>query len=112
MRAGGPRLGSTINRAVPQAPDLFVVCKNCGSEVSGFVPKSPYCGARLRKRAPKREAVDRTGAARPRRARAPRLPRLRPGEIPGIGPDPSHRPVVSIALAIACAVGGMVTGVY
>jgi len=112
MRIGGRPLSSTINRAVPQAPDLFVVCKNCGSEVSGFVTECPYCGARLRKRAPKLEAVDLSDAGRPRRARTPRLPRLHPGEIPGIRPDPSHRPFVSIALAIACAVGGIATGVY
>lgn len=34
-------------------PDLFVVCKNCGSEVSPYVTECPYCGQRLRKRAPK-----------------------------------------------------------
>ena len=34
-------------------PDLFVVCKNCGSEVSPYVTECPYCGTRLRKRAPK-----------------------------------------------------------
>jgi len=35
--------------------DLFVVCKNpdCGAEVSPYVTECPYCGTRLRKRAPK-----------------------------------------------------------
>jgi membrane associated rhomboid family serine protease len=97
---------------VPQAPDLFVVCKNCGSEVSSFVTECPYCGARLRKRAPKLEAVDLSEAGRQRRVRSPRLPRLHPGEIPGIRADPTHRPVVSIALAVACAVGAIATAVY
>lgn len=38
-------------------PDLSVVCKNCGSEVSPYVTECPYCGTRLRKRAPKLERV-------------------------------------------------------
>jgi membrane associated rhomboid family serine protease len=33
--------------------ELSVVCKSCGSEVSSYVTECPYCGARLRKRAPK-----------------------------------------------------------
>ena len=33
--------------------DLFVVCKHCGSEVSPYVTECPYCGQRLRRRAPK-----------------------------------------------------------
>jgi len=33
--------------------DLFVVCKNCGSEVSPYITECPYCGHRLRRRAPK-----------------------------------------------------------
>jgi len=33
--------------------DLFVVCKQCGSEVSRYVTECPYCGHRLRRRAPK-----------------------------------------------------------
>ena len=30
--------------------DLFVVCKNCGSEVSPYITECPYCGSRLRDR--------------------------------------------------------------
>jgi hypothetical protein len=33
--------------------DLFIVCKHCGSEVSPYVTECPYCGQRLRRRAPK-----------------------------------------------------------
>jgi len=33
--------------------DLFVVCKHCGSEVSPYITECPYCGKRLRRRAPK-----------------------------------------------------------
>jgi membrane associated rhomboid family serine protease/ribosomal protein L40E len=35
------------------APELSVVCKKCGAEVSPYVTECPYCGTRLRKRAPK-----------------------------------------------------------
>ena len=34
-----------------------MVCKSCGSEVSPYVTECPYCGTRLRKRAPKLERV-------------------------------------------------------
>jgi len=34
---------------------LSVVCKSCGSEVSPYVTECPYCGHRLRKRAPRLE---------------------------------------------------------
>ena len=37
------------------APELSVVCRSCGSEVSPYVTECPYCGARIRKRAPKLE---------------------------------------------------------
>lgn len=33
--------------------DLFVVCRQCGSEVSPYITECPYCGHRLRRRAPK-----------------------------------------------------------
>ena len=67
--------------------ELSVICKNCGSEVSPYVTECPYCGARLRKRAPKLErrgdgleakprrrsgcAIGRTPLARRRRRRSP-----------------------------------------
>jgi membrane associated rhomboid family serine protease len=60
-------------------PDLFVVCKNCRAEVSPYITECPYCGHRLRKRAPK---LDRDAAPRRERPRrgpaAPNLGRLRP----------------------------------
>ena len=64
-------------------PDLFVICKNCGSEVSPYITECPYCGTRLRKRAPK---LDRNGKINERLSRrpTPSLTRLRRGEIPGI----------------------------
>jgi membrane associated rhomboid family serine protease len=80
-------------------PDLFVVCKNCGSEVSPYITECPYCGQRIRKRAPK---LDRSGGeAQPkkRRGRA-RLPRLRAEEIAGIAPD--TRPYATFSLVLIC----------
>jgi len=76
-------------------PDLFVVCRNCGSEVSPYVTECPYCGQRIRKRAPKIER-DEEGGAQRRQRRRPRLSRLRANEIEGIAPD--SRPVATLLL--------------
>jgi membrane associated rhomboid family serine protease len=83
-------------------PDLFVVCKNCGSEVSPYVTECPYCGQRVRKRAPK---IDRsTGEpSTKRRRRARKLPRLRADEIAGIAPE--TRPYATGILLLLCVVG-------
>ena len=77
-------------------PDLFVVCKHCGSEVSPYVTECPYCGQRVRKRAPKLERSGEDAEARVKQRRRPRLSRLRPEEIEGIAPE--TRPKVTIAL--------------
>jgi hypothetical protein len=84
-------------------PDLFVVCKNCGSEVSSYITECPYCGNRLRKRAPKLDRDGRVREKRPRRSAPPLLTRLRPGEIPGIRPD--SRPYATAVLVLAGLVG-------
>src|SRR5271155_4042598 len=48
--------------------DLFVVCKQCGSEVSPYITECPYCGHRLRRRAPKLpRALDADRSSRGRR---------------------------------------------
>ncbi|HUR85420.1 MAG TPA: rhomboid family intramembrane serine protease [Solirubrobacteraceae bacterium] len=95
-------------------PDLFVVCKNCQAEVSPYITECPYCGTRLRKRAPKIERLD-APAAPPKRAprgrartrakakakdkpQNPRLARLRAGEIPGIRSDEHGKPWATIVL--------------
>jgi membrane associated rhomboid family serine protease/DNA-directed RNA polymerase subunit RPC12/RpoP len=83
--------------------DLFVVCKNCGSEVSQYVTECPYCGNRVRKRAPKiaRGDEDELAARRRRRKpKPPRLPRLRSDEIPGIAPE--TRPYATGLVILAC----------
>lgn len=82
-------------------PDLFVVCKSCGSEVSPYSTECPYCGQRLRKRAPKIEREG--GEAHVREARKvprPTLGPLRAGEIPGIRGDELRRPYVTIVLTV------------
>lgn len=87
--------------------DLFVVCKNCGSEVSPYVTECPYCGQRVRKRAPK---IERGGAGAPasqpkvkrhrrlRRESSGRFQRMRPSvDTAAFG----ERPVATIALVAA-----------
>jgi membrane associated rhomboid family serine protease len=79
-------------------PDLFVVCKSCGSEVSPYITECPYCGNRLRKRAPKLDRPDRGSARGSRRPKAASLGRLRSGEMPGIRLD--RRPYATLALLL------------
>ena len=86
-----------------------MVCRNCGSEVSPYVTECPYCGQRIRKRAPKIER-DEEGGAQAKQRRRPRLARLRANEIEGIAPD--SRPVatllligLSLAVTLALATG-------
>jgi membrane associated rhomboid family serine protease len=94
-------------------PDLFVVCKNCGSEVSPYITECPYCGNRLRKRAPK---IDREGRVterhRRRKSPTPSLPRLKAGEIPGIRGD--SRPYATLLLVVLGLVGCLLwrTGLF
>jgi len=79
-------------------PDLFVVCRSCGREVSPYITECPYCGNRLRKRAPKLERGGTPKPPKPPRKR-PSLGRLKPGEIPGIRGE--RRPYVTILLVAA-----------
>src|SRR3954454_6786602 len=85
-------------------PDLFVVCKNCRAEVSPYITECPYCGTRLRKRAPKLEKG--RGPKAPRSARRkrprPRLAPLRPGEMPGIRGE--ARPWSTILLVVTAVI--------
>jgi membrane associated rhomboid family serine protease len=69
MPPGGfrmPREGG-YPRLTMSETELSVICKNCGSEVSPYVTECPYCGARLRKRAPKLERRGDALEAKPRR---------------------------------------------
>jgi membrane associated rhomboid family serine protease len=94
--------------------DLFVVCKHCGSEVSPYITECPYCGHRLRRRAPKlprenepprktRRLLGRIGGrsraeAQPRARRRAARPRL---SLPGAD---AERPYATIAIVAASAV--------
>jgi hypothetical protein len=40
------------------AAELFTVCRSCGQQVSSFVTECPYCGTRLRQRAPRLDRKD------------------------------------------------------
>jgi hypothetical protein len=82
-------------------PDLFVICKNCGSEVSPYITECPYCGNRLRKRAPKLDRHGRVAEKVARRSPAPTLPRLKRGEIPGIRAEAHpYATIVLVALGL------------
>jgi membrane associated rhomboid family serine protease len=76
--------------------ELSVICKNCGSEVSPYVTECPYCGARLRKRAPKLERRGDGLEPKPRRGPASRFFRVRLR-----APAASRRPYATLA-----AIGG------
>lgn len=80
--------------------ELSVICKNCGSEVSPYVTECPYCGTRLRKRAPKLERRgDGLEAKQPRRRRR-RVPR--PGR-PGFDVS-ADRPYATLAVILGSAI--------
>ena len=83
------------------APELSVVCKSCGSEVSPYVTECPYCGTRLRKRAPKLERVGdevrvREGRGERRRRKAAER-RGRMAERAATREDLALRPLTTIA---------------
>jgi membrane associated rhomboid family serine protease/predicted RNA-binding Zn-ribbon protein involved in translation (DUF1610 family) len=78
------------------SPELSVVCKSCGSEVSPYVTECPYCGTRLRKRAPKLERQGDEFMARERRRR-----RLRAARLPRLGA--AGRPYVTLLAILGSA---------
>jgi hypothetical protein len=95
---------------MPSGADLFVVCKKCGSEVSPYITECPYCGHRLRRRAPKLPR-ERLGAPRKSLFRGASLGRLRRGEIAGVRADTP--PYATLALvAVSCGVWIATAGAY
>jgi membrane associated rhomboid family serine protease len=76
--------------------ELSVICKNCGSEVSPYVTECPYCGARLRKRAPKLER--RGDALEAKLSRRPRFLARR-----GDDASVAHRPYATMVVILASA---------
>jgi len=80
--------------------ELSVICKNCGSEVSPYVTECPYCGARLRKRAPKLERRGDALEAKPRRGGAGRFFRVK---LRGRVPVRAQRPYATLAAILGSA---------
>jgi membrane associated rhomboid family serine protease len=78
--------------------ELSVICKNCGSEVSPYVTECPYCGARLRKRAPKLERRGDGVEAKPRRRGRPAFLRR-----PSFATDAPFRPYATMAAILGPA---------
>jgi membrane associated rhomboid family serine protease len=79
--------------------ELSVICKSCGSEVSPYVTECPYCGARLRKRAPKLER--RGDGLEPKAARKAGRRRLRiPSGLASLG---EARPYATAAAILVSA---------
>jgi membrane associated rhomboid family serine protease len=97
------------------SPDLFVVCKNCGSEVSPYITECPYCGTRLRKRAPKIERDGTVSEPKPKkqkqkRQRTPRAPRAR-GERAGVRAALDTRPWATLTLVLLSLFGYLLLSV-
>jgi membrane associated rhomboid family serine protease len=101
--------------SMASSPELFVVCKNCRSQVSPYITECPYCGQRLRKRAPKIERGGAPGSGAPGKRRGPAKPKrpslgpLRTGEIPGIRGDEFGKPRVTIAIVAIAALWWLAT---
>ncbi|HET8975294.1 MAG TPA: rhomboid family intramembrane serine protease [Solirubrobacterales bacterium] len=86
------------------APELSVVCRSCGSEVSPYVTECPYCGTRLRKRAPKLERHgDELQPREPRRVRRQRKRRERAERAGRLSAQLADRPYAVIAAVLVPA---------
>jgi membrane associated rhomboid family serine protease len=91
---------------VAESVDLNVICKNCGSEVSPYITECPYCGQRLRKRAPKLSRQDEGGAVELAPVTKKRFRRRREGQRRTERPLAwlsAQRPYATIALVLAGA---------
>lgn len=93
--------------------ELNVVCKSCGAEVSPYVTECPYCGARLRKRAPDLERggdggfepkQSRREKRREEKARQKAARRSRPSSATRVG----ARPWATVALILVPAIALLV----
>jgi len=86
--------------------ELSIVCKSCGSEVSPYVTECPYCGTRLRKRAPKLErrgdGLEAQESRRDRRRRRAAERRERRERLRGLSLA-TERPYVTLAFILAPA---------
>jgi membrane associated rhomboid family serine protease len=95
------------------SPDLFVVCKNCGAEVSPYITECPYCGTRLRKRAPKIERDGTVSEPKPKpkkQKKAKKPPRERP-ERPNLSAALETRPYATLTLVVLSLFGYLLLSV-
>lgn len=95
--------------------ELSVICRECGSEVSPYVTECPYCGSRVRKRAPELEHHDDHFEPKPSRKKQFRLPRLGRGridaiEVTGFGPA-VYVAAGALLLIIGTAAGLSLSGI-
>ncbi|MFT4050006.1 MAG: zinc-ribbon domain-containing protein [Solirubrobacterales bacterium] len=92
--------------------ELFVVCSNCGNEVSPYVTECPYCGTRLRKRAPDLKKQKKLEEKHERREAKKRARLKSQYEGGGAGPewyDPiGGRPIATIVLIGAAIVASVI----
>ncbi len=93
--------------------DLFVVCKQCGSEVSPYITECPYCGGRLRRRAPKLPLANAPARTNLRGRARSMFARSKPVSVGGFartgtrrqsGRWAAERPYATIALVVASCV--------
>ena len=84
------------------SPELSVVCRSCGEEVSPYVTECPYCGTRLRKRAPKLEL--RGDELTPRQSRRSRRRQARAQRTERLGERPYAVIAAILIPALSCSV--------
>lgn len=89
-----------------------MVCNNCGSEVSPYVTECPYCGTRLRKRAPdlkKQKKAEEKEARRAEKRRDRLKAQYEGGSSPGAWLEsPGGRPLATIALVAISIVASVI----
>lgn len=84
------------------ATEPNVVCGQCGAEVSAFITECPYCGTRLRKRAPELERRgDEIAPSEPLDGQSRKVTRLRPRPKISLPQIPSDRPWASLLTVVA-----------
>lgn len=79
--------------------ELQVVCQSCGKEVSPYVTECPYCGTRLRKKAPKLERGEGGSLSPVAGRKRPSIPKL---NLPRM--DTAGRPLGSLVIALVPAI--------
>jgi membrane associated rhomboid family serine protease len=87
--------------------DLNVICKHCGAEVSPYITECPYCGQRLRKRAPKLRQEIAELVPKRRRLALRRKRRADPEPLSWLKVE---RPYGTIALILAPAILYLIVG--